>query len=179
MDFIMWGVIMTIEEYAKKILSDHGCDEYTYGGEYSKHVLDDLKQEYPNGMEFPYIDVANAILAISRPEPIARSPWQMVWNNDSCVDGIDFESFGAAEECAEDTLVLWQTHEASNYPSDLNDWNEEQIEDWDYMIYNFSVRVDKYNPDTDEYEQYWSPSYEDEKAIGWELYEDLLKDMLF
>ena len=53
---------MNIREYAKKILDDHGCDQYTYGGEFSKHILNDLKTEYPNGMEFPYIDVANAIL---------------------------------------------------------------------------------------------------------------------
>ena len=35
-----------LETYARKILADHGCDIYTYGGEWSKYILDDLKKKY-------------------------------------------------------------------------------------------------------------------------------------
>lgn len=156
----------TLENYALKILADHGCDCYTYGGEYSKHVLDDLKEAYPDGMEFPYVDVANAILNISRTRPIYKAPWQMVYDTDTCTDGIDYESFEAAKESAFDTLLEWMAEERSRWANDTP--TEEEIEDYDYMIYNSSTSVYKYNPYTDEYEEYWSPSYEDEKEIGWE-----------
>ena len=169
---------MMLEEYAKKILADHGCDEYTYGNESrSEQVLEDLKKGYPGGMEFPYIDVANAILAMSRPKPIVRKPWSMVWETESDCDGVGCGSFESAKALAEDLLVEWQVDKMSCYPIDLKDWTEEQIEDWDYMIYNYGTEIRKYNPDTDEYDSYpYFPTYEFEKEIGWMLYEDLIKE---
>ena len=159
-----------IIDYAWSVLKEHDCDEYTYGGEFSKHVLDDLKEAYPDGMKYPYIDVANAILSFSRAKPIYKAPFMMVWDTDSCCDGIECESFEEAKADAEDTLIEWACEE-------MRDWNgmptEEQIESYDYMYYNCSVRVDKYNPDTDEYEEYWSPSYEDEKTLGWQEWNDI------
>ena len=166
---------MELKEYAKKILTDAGCDEYTYGGEWSNHIMDDLKEAFPNGMEFPYVDVANAILEMSRPEPIHRSPWRVCWDTDNCSDGYDVESFEAAKAEALDTLAEWQTEQCYNYPSDLNKWTEKQIEDWDYMYYNCGVSIYKYNPQIDEYEEYCEPSDEELKEIGWMEYEDLLK----
>ena len=56
-----------IHEYARKILSDHGCNEYSYGDSTLETVLSDLKFAYPNGMEHPYEAVAQAILDVSRP----------------------------------------------------------------------------------------------------------------
>ena len=156
----------SVEDYAKKILVDAGCDEYTYGGEFSKYVLRDLKEAFPNGMEFPYVDVANAILAISRARPIKRAPWLMVWDTDSCCDDIECESFEQAKGEAEDTLIIWMCDERDTW-KDVFIPTEEELENYNYMIYNCSVRVDKYNPDTDEYEEYWEPSYEDEELIGW------------
>ena len=156
---------MTVEEYAKKILSDHGCNEYTYGGEWSKYVLSDLKEEYPDGMEFPYVDVANAILAISKVEPIKRDPWIMCWDTDNACDGIGFESFGAAKCCAEDTLLEWMCWERDEWKDPFNP-TENELDNYNYMIWNNSVCVKKYNPDTDEYEEVWSPSYEEEKELG-------------
>lgn len=157
---------MTIEEYAKKILADHNCDEYTYGGEYHKHVLPDLKAAYPDGMQFPYVDVANAIIAMSKVKPIVRDPWMMCWYTDSDCDGIGFESFGAAQIDAKDTLINWMCEERGEW-SDMFCPTEKELDDYNYMIYNCSVEVRKYNPDTDEYEEYWSPSWEEEEQLGW------------
>lgn len=156
---------MTLENYALKILADSGCDCYTYGGEYSAKIMDDLKEGYPGGMEFPYIDVANAILEISRPKPIVRKPWRMAFETDDTVDGVDFDSFEAAKADAEDTLVNWMVEEQSKWRSEKP--TKEELEDYNYMICNCSVRVDRYNPTTDEYEEYWSPSCEEEEKIGW------------
>lgn len=161
---------MSIENYALKILADSGCDCYTYGGEWAKHIMDDLKKAFPDGMEFPYIDVANAILAISRPHSIVRAPWRMVWNTADNCDGAGYESFDAAKSDAEDTLVNWIADECSRWKSDQP--TQKERESFNQMIYDCSVQVDKYNPDTDEYEEYWSPSYEDERLLGWEAIEE-------
>ena len=162
----------TLENYAMKILADAGCDCHTYGGEASKHIMRDLKEAFPEGMEYPYtyIAVANAILAISRPEPIKRSPWRVHWDTDNCCDGYDCESFKAAKESALDTLIGWAVDERSGWKS--NEPTDEEKENWDYMIYNCGVAVYKYNPDTDEYEKFWHPSDEDCKSIGWVLFNE-------
>lgn len=156
----------SVEAYALAILAKHGCDCYTYGGEFSKHVLEDLKEGYPDGMEYPYIDVANAILSISKVRPITRAPFRMVWDTDTCCDGIDCESFGAAKCQAEDTLVEWMTQERSEW-ADVFAPTEEELDNYNYMICNSSVSVYKYDPDTDEYVEEWGPSYEEEEALGW------------
>ena len=152
--------------YAMEILTKAGCDCYTYGGEQAKYLLKDLKTEYPNGMKFPYVDVANAILSISRPEPIVRAPWEMVWSTDDCTDGERYDSFEAARESALDTLIHWAVWERSRWGSEIP--NEGEKESWNYMIYNFYTEVRKYDPDKDEYVEYWVPSYAEEKMIGWE-----------
>lgn len=168
---------MTVQEYAKQILAEHGCDEYTYGGEWSKYVLDDLKEEYPNGMEFPYVEVANAIIEMSKVKPIERKPWMMCFDAESFCDGIGFDSFDSAKCDAEDTLINWMVEERNNW-KDVFHPTEEELERYNYMICNCSVDVRKYNPDTDEYDEYWYPSYEDEEALGWKelTMEDIEKE---
>jgi len=168
-----------LKAYARKILNDANCNIHAYAGEQAKYIMDDLKEAFPNGMKYPYINVANAILAMSRPEPIHRAPYHVVWNTDDCIDGYDADSFGSAKESALDTLLNWMYTESEtwNFMQDDNGSiiptpTEEQIESWDYMIFNCWVEVYKYNPDTDEYEEYWSPSYEDEKEIGWCAWEE-------
>ncbi len=155
---------MTLEEYAHKILTDAGCNEYTYGGDWSKHILDDLKTAFPNGMEYPYVDVANAILAMSRPEPIVRAPYQVVWSNDNATDGFGCESYEDAKDSALTVLEGWMEAQGSemDYPP-----TQEQIDDWNYMLYNWYVEIYKYNPMTDEYEEVDGLTYEDEERIGW------------
>lgn len=157
---------MTLNEYAWKILRDHGCDEYTYGGEWSKHVFKDLKEAYPNGMEFPYVEVANEILSFSRAQPIVRAPFRMVYDMPDCIDGIDCESLEEGMERAKDTLIEWACQEKMKWL----DWEHptsDEIDDWNYMIYNFGVWVDKYNPETDEYEEYAYLSDDDYNLCGW------------
>ena len=164
---------MTIEEYAKKILADHGCDEYTYGNESrSEQVIEDLKKGYPDGMEFPYIDVANAILAMSRPKPIVRAPYQVVWNTDDCTDGFGSESIEAAKNEVMDTYLKWKVWCQEEW-EDIYYPTEEELDDYNYMINENYAYVQKYNPDTDEYEEEWWPSDEDLKKIGWEEIESV------
>lgn len=165
----------SVEAYALAILAKHGCDCYTCGGESSKHVLEDLKEGYPDGMEYPYIDVANAILSISKVRPIVRAPFRMVWDTDTYCDGIDCESFGAAKCQAEDTLIEWMCQERGEWEDQFCP-TEEELNNYNYMVYNSSVSVYKYDPDTDEYEEEWSPSYEEEEKLGWyELTPEILE----
>lgn len=154
---------MTVKEYARKILADHGCDEYSYGGTCGETILSDLKEAYPNGMEYPYVDVANAIMEISRMRPVVRHPYMMLWDNDHACDGIGYDSLGAAQASAEDTLLEWMCQTRAEWKDFFNP-TEEELEDYNYMIYNCSAYVAEYNPDTDEYDEYWWP---DNDTIGW------------
>lgn len=159
-----------LKQYAKKILRDAGCDLHTYGGEWSKHIMDDLKQAFPDGMKFPYIDVANAILSMSTPEPIVRAPFHVTWDTDNCCDGYDVESLDAAKFSALDTMIEWMCEETMEWefkPDGTPAPTEEQIESWDYMIFNCCVSVTQYNPQTDEYETIWEPSDDELEEIGW------------
>lgn len=157
-----------VEEYARKILTEHGCDEYTYGDEKAERVLEDLKEGYPNGMSFQYVEVANAIKRISKPHLIERKPFCVVYETDSFIDGFECDTFEEAKDDAIKTLVQWMVDEQSDWKSDNP--IEEEKENWDYMIYNCSSYVKKYNADTDEYEDYWYPSAEELEEIGWILY---------
>lgn len=157
---------MKLDELARKILSDSGCNEYTYGGEYSKNILKDLMEAYPNGLEYPYVDVANAILAMSRPEPIIRPKYVVGFDTEGTADSYgNFDTLEDAKASALDTLIEWQTQEMAEWKS--FPLSEDDLEKWDLMIYNCSVEVLEYNPQTDEYDECWEPSYEEEESVGW------------
>lgn len=167
---------MKLEEYALKILTDAGCNVHTYGGVFAKHVMDDLKQAFPDGMpEYTYLEVANAILAMSRPEPIARDPFIVVWSTDDCCDSYGCETMEWAKGSALDTLLEWMNEE-------IHDWKfspdgtplptQEQKDSWDYMIYNCWVEVRKYNPRTDDYDDVWEPSDDELTELGWKTFEE-------
>lgn len=159
-------------EYAWRILTDAGCDEYTYGGEFAAHLMDHLKDAFPNGMDYPYIDVANAILAISRPHPIERAPYRMAWDTDNCCDTIPRDSFESAKADAEDTLINWASDEMSGWDAE-NGPTEDQIKSWNYMIFNCGVQVERYDPATDEYDVVYSFSDQELHDMGWDEYEKL------
>ena len=168
----------SVEAYALAILAEHGCDCYTYGGESGAYVLKDLKEGYPDGMKYPYVDVANAILAISRMRPIYRAPYRMVWDNDSCCDGIDCESFDEAKAQAEDTLVEWMVQERNEWKDPFCP-TEDELDNYNYMICSCSCSVYKYDPDADEYEEAEDAlDYEAEESIGWKelTMEDIAKE---
>ena len=160
----------SVESYAMKILSEHDCDQYTYGGADSVNIMKDLKTAYPNGMEFPYIDVANAILSISRPAPIVRSPYKTMYDTPNFCDSVEFEDLEQAKEDAIDTLHLWMQEEYSQWGGE--EPTEEEKDHWDYMIFNCSAWIVKYNPDTDEYEDFWFIPDETKNEIGWKEYNE-------
>ena len=147
---------MNATEYAQKVLREHGCDEYTYSNHDGEQIMRDLKEAYPNGMEFPYVAVANAIVLMSRPTLVERKPYCSVWDTDSCCDGIRFDTLEEAQEDVVSTYTVWM-EECCN----MSD------EDWNYMINNWGAYVAKYNPETDEYEAYCYLSDEDLESIGW------------
>ena len=157
-----------MKTYAIELLKKHGCDEYTYGGKWADKVLEDLKAGYkPGELKYPYIDVANAILEISKPKPIVRSKYIVVWSNDSCCDSenIDFDTIEEAKHYALDILTEWIVQEQAKWKGDKP--TPEEIEDFNYMIYNCYVEVQEYDPDKDEYYDTECITYEDEDAIGW------------
>ena len=162
-----------ITEYAKKILADHDCGPTSYWGATGEEVIRDLKEAYPNGMAYPYVDVANAILLLAKPHKLIREPWMMVWDNEHSTDGVCSATFEAAKEDALDTLAAWAAQAMSEWAREKP--NTDEKHDWDYMINNCSVCVKKYNPDTDEYEDYWEPSQEDEQMVGWMEWKELRK----
>ena len=61
-----------IQEYADRVLKDHDCDCYTYGDKDKpwcqlNTIIGEFKEAYPDGMEYAYEDVAQAIFDISKP----------------------------------------------------------------------------------------------------------------
>lgn len=156
----------TIKAYARKILSDHGCDEYSYGGISGESILSDLKEAYPNGMEYPYVDVANAIMEISKMRPIIRKPWMMLWDNDDACDGVGCDSFEQALALVEDTFIEWMWQARQEWIDPFCPTKEE-LEKYNYMIVSYSAYVAKYNSDIDEYEEYFMFFDEDLEQIGW------------
>lgn len=168
---------MTVNEFAMNLLRECGCDEYTYGGRDSENLMNDLKTQFPNGTDFPLVDIANAILAVSRPRPIVRKPYRVTWENEHSCDGFDCDSFERAKGEAFDTLLEWMSDESLKWDFDDNMTpipTPEQIDDWNYMIYNCGVYLYKYNPDTDEYDEIedWATEAEFEE-IGWKELRDL------
>ena len=166
-----------IKDYARQILADHNCDEYTYGGTNPLTILDELKEGYPDGMKYPYVDVANAIASISKPRLIKKAKYRTVYDAESFCDGIEHDSLEAAKADAQETLIEWMTEERSEWKDVFNPTKKE-LDRYNHMICNCSTWVSKYNPMTDEYEEYWSPSYGDEESIGWKelTREDIAKE---
>lgn len=158
----------TVEEVAIKILAESNCDIYTYGDESSKHILSDLMEAYPGGsiQGYTYLEVANAILAISRPEPIVRDPYRVFLSNEHSCDAYGSNSFEVAKDSALETLTNWVVEAQAEWNSDTP--TEDERDSFNYMIEECSVEVRKYNPATDEYDEtVWEPSDEDCERIGW------------
>ena len=159
-----------IKKYALKILTDAGCDKFTYGGEYAKHIMDDLKTGFPDGMKYHYIDVANAILKMSRPKPLYRAPYRVIIDTEHSTDGADEKDLASAKENVYDTYYEWMNDEAL-HRKDPDKPTKKEKENWDMMIYNCGAYIEKYNPNTDEYEEYWYPSDDKLKRMGWKPFE--------
>ena len=102
--------------------------------------------------------------------------YKMVWETENCVDGIDYATLEEAKASAIETLCQWMKNQIvdNEYPTNPNKWNEKQIEDWNYMIYNCGVSVRdnaKYNDE--DFGEIWELSDKELKEIGWVLYEEM------
>ena len=163
--------MVSLETYALQILAKHNCNCYTYGGSDADSLLQDLKEAYPDGMDYPFVDVANAILAISRPRPIVRAPYVISWDNgvEAC-GSIDANSFEEAKDGAIEMLMDWMHTERGTW--DEKEPNQEQKDSWDMMIYNAYAEVHKYNKYTDEYEEEWCVPDDTLREIGWVTFEE-------
>lgn len=160
-----------VSAYAMKILSDAGGNCYTYGGEYANKVMDDLKLAFPYGMKFPYIEVANAILAMSRPPMIHRAPFSVVWDTDDCCDAYGAESLDEAKNRCLEVFMDWEAEELSAMECSENPTQDDK-DDWNYMLKTYWAYVAQYNPETDEYEEIWAPDDNDLLLMGWVPYEE-------
>lgn len=104
--------------------------------------------------------------------------YTMVYDGDSFIDGIDYDTIEAAIASAEDTLLEWEAETMYGWKFDENGIpqpTEKQIEDWDYMIYNMGVWVVPKGKDYDD--AVWTMSDELCEQIGWLTWEELLKKM--
>ena len=158
-------------DYARKILADNGCDCYTYGECDPEWCIRDLKTTYPEGMDYPYLEVANAILSISRPRPIVREPYRVVWDSGTTHSSDAFmeDSLWRAQSGCLYILRDWMETMRNEWP-DGGTVSPEQIEAWNRMIEEDTVWVEKYHPGTDTYKMYWAPAEDDLRTIGWVPY---------
>lgn len=102
--------------------------------------------------------------------------YKMVWETECCVDSIDYETLEEAKANAIETLYFWMKSQVidNKYPMNPKEWNEKQIEEWDYMIYNCGVSIrDKTKYNDKDFGEIWEPSNEELKEIGWVLYEEM------
>ena len=105
--------------------------------------------------------------------------YKMVYDGDHFIDSIEYDSLEKAIASAEDTLGEWACEEMSNWKCDDKGFpqpTEEQIENWDYMIYNMGVWVVPADCDGDIDNAIWTPPDELRKQIGWLLWEDYVKE---
>ena len=158
-------------DYAWKILAENGCDCYTYGECDSEWCIRDLKMAYPDGMEYPYLEVANAILSISRRRPLVRPPYRIVWDSGTthASDVIPEDSIWKAQAVALYTLSDWVECFREEWPDDST-VSPEQAEAWNRMIEEDTIWVEEYHRETDTYVTCWAPTEEDLQRIGWVPY---------
>lgn len=158
-----------LRQYALQILRDHNCDVYTYGTTPGEDILRDLMMAYPNGMQYPYIRVVNAIIAVSKRRPFKRSPWRVLWDSAHCTDSFACATLAEAKRRTLELHESWLEDARSEF-SDPEHPTEDEVERFNQMLYDNSASVEKYNPETDEYDEYWFPSEKDLTKIGWVLY---------
>ena len=96
---------------------------------------------------------------------IERKPWCVVWNTLSDTDGVYCDSLEDAKDVCVEILIGWMESEPV-YAYGVENATEEEIDDWNYMVMNCYTEIYKYNPDTDEYEEYCFLSEDDEREIG-------------
>ena len=82
--------------------------------------------------------------------------YRAYWNDDGCVDAEEFTSLNEAKER---TLEIYEEFMEESYDLTVDEWNE--------MIEEIIICVEKYNPVDDEWYTAWTPSKKKLKEIGW------------
>lgn len=164
-----------IHRYCLKLLKTHECPRDTYKGADRDEVISSLKEfvnesateeEKKSFERFGVASIADELISIGNSVENKKSRYLVVWDTDSETCGIEAgNNFEVAKSRAMEILIEWQCQFGGD--------GQNSRDDWDYMIYNCGVKVYKLNPDTNEHEEFWYPSSEDCKKIGWELSEDM------
>jgi len=148
-------------KYAKELLEQYECKESAYKGVDLEKIESELKEDFPEGMPFPYGDVAKSLREIGDavPDP-QKKPFMMLWSNDSCADGVEYETLEEAKNGAFGCLESWMEVAELEYPQDDEQWNN--------MLETCSVSVVQLNEETGEHDiEIWELSDDDAKEIGW------------
>lgn len=163
-----------VNVYAMQILAENGCDCHTYWNCDPEELINDLKERYPKGMQFPYVEVANAILEITRAPKIIRKKYKVAYNTENFCDAT--KGTDDLKEAMKQTInILKQWIEQYKIELELtkqNNGTKEEIkeikESWNSMIENCWAEVQMYNETKDEYETCWTPTSKELKQIGWQ-----------
>ena len=111
----------------------------------------------------------------------------LVYEAEDFTDGFGSSDLEYLKEQALEILVNWMTSERAKWSiiNGIHTPTSKQIDDYDYMIHHCSVSVRKYVEETivtndgdlvyEKLEDYWCPSNEQLKEIGWMPYEELIK----
>lgn len=103
--------------------------------------------------------------------------YSMVFSNGENRDAWGFGSFELAKETVMEQYMNWM-HEFSfdrQCSSDFKEWTKNEVKEWNAMIEKCYCLVEEYNSVTDEYDDYWYPSEEDLREIGWLPYDELVE----
>lgn len=175
---------MTAKEIARKLLVDAGCDLWCYTDDYDNALKDINYLINEEGVAFDCSadNIARALVEIAAENPKPEEPpkrYTMIYDGDSFVDGTDYETLEEALEAAKETLIFWEQCEVFDKGWALGENGiphptEKQIEDWDYMIWNFNTYVIEKDDDGNAIEEHYL-SDDDLEEIGWVEWEELEK----
>lgn len=93
--------------------------------------------------------------------------YRCVYDGDTFIDGIEFDTFDEAKDCSLDILFSWAEEHRENW-KDYFAPTDEELDSYNSMICNCAVWVEKYDEVLGGYDEYWYPSGDDLLAIGWE-----------
>lgn len=82
--------------------------------------------------------------------------FRCIYDGDSFIDGIEFDTFEKAKETALEILGNWMEACLADTPQEWND-----------MVNNCMTWVEEYDEEADEWNDIWHPSDEDLVSIGW------------
>ena len=97
--------------------------------------------------------------------------YKVIYADDHMIDGFECDDFERAKNEALDILLEWQVS-AVNDLQDINNPSEEDIDNYNYIIENGCVYIEK------DGEEFWYPSAEDLQSVCWMPWEELKKNNL-